>query len=40
MYYELYLEIKNEVNLFFKDLNKLITNENMISQVIILLIST
>lgn len=27
---------KNEVNLFFKDLNKLITNGNMISRVIIL----
>lgn len=27
---------KNEVNLFFKDWNKLIANEDMISRVIIL----
>jgi hypothetical protein len=29
---------KNEVNLFFKDLNKLINNENVTSQVIIYLV--
>jgi hypothetical protein len=31
---------KNKFNLFFKDLNKLITNENVTSQVIILPVST